>query len=114
MCWSLLLSTTFNDCILIIESIADIEATECLPSSSKSKTVAQSSSVNAFTLISSVMKTGESPKFLSDRLGQLYVAIYIYKYVWHVTIYRYCKLTNKESKTRTVPNIDEYVLIIIL
>lgn len=52
----------------IIESGTEIEANECLPDSSKSKMITQTSSINAFTLISSVMKTEESPKFLSDRL----------------------------------------------
>ena len=49
-----------------------MEANDYFPDSSKSKGIPQSSSLNAFTLISSVMKTGESPKFLSDRLDHLY------------------------------------------
>ena len=53
---------------ILIESGGEIEADDSLPGPSKAKPIAQTSSVNAFTLISSVMKTGESPKFLSDRL----------------------------------------------
>ena len=54
---------------LLLESGAEIEADDSLPGPSKLKPMAQTSSINAFTLISSVMKTGESPKFLSDRLA---------------------------------------------